>query len=108
MKLGTRGCASLPANSSSIVLRTHSYSPHELQTPATINDSHVVSKRLRQRHGFEHRFALVHRFLKFRFGFGVVHPAAAGLHVGFALLEQRGADGDAGVQIAVEAEMNCL
>ncbi|HUF63525.1 MAG TPA: hypothetical protein VMN36_15725 [Verrucomicrobiales bacterium] len=32
-------------------------------------------KRLPQRHGLEHRFALVCRFLKFRFGFGVVHPA---------------------------------
>lgn len=30
-----------------------------------------LRKRLRQRHGFEHGFALVHRFLKFRFRFGV-------------------------------------
>ena len=37
-------------------------------------------------------FALVHRFLKFRFRFGIVHPAAASLHVGFAVLEQRGAE----------------
>ncbi len=40
---------------------------------------------------FEHPLALVHRFLKFRFGFGVVHPDAAGLHTGFAALEQRAA-----------------
>ena len=53
------------------------------------NHDSLLRKRLRQRDGFEHGFALVHRFLKFRFGFGVIHPATAGLHVGFAVLEQR-------------------
>ncbi len=36
-------------------------------------------KRLRQRHGFEHGLALVHRFLKFLLRLGVVHLAAATL-----------------------------
>ena len=49
-------------------------------------------KRLRQRHGFEHGLALVHRFLEFRLRFGVVHPAPAGLHVGAPVLEQGGAE----------------
>ena len=64
----------------------------------------VLRESFCQSYSLQHRFALVHRFLKFRFRLGVVHPAAAVLHAGFAVLEQRRADVDAGVQIAVEAE----
>ncbi|MCL4789613.1 MAG: hypothetical protein KJ070_22960 [Verrucomicrobia bacterium] len=42
----------------------------------------AVRERLRQRHGFEHGFALVHCFLKFRFRFGLVPPAAGGFGAG--------------------------
>ena len=64
-----------------------------------------LRKGFRQGDRLEHRFRLVDGFLKFRFGGRVVDPAAAGLHVGFAVLEQRRADGDARVQIAIEAEV---
>ena len=41
----------------------------------------------------------------FAFGCGVGDDAAAGLDEGFAVLEQDGAEGDAGVVVAVEAEV---
>src|SRR5207302_3161955 len=59
----------------------------------------------RQSDGLEHRFRFVHGLLKFRFRLGVVDPAAAGLHVGFAVLDERRADGDAAVEVAVEREI---
>jgi hypothetical protein len=57
------------------------------------------------RHGLAHGHGFVDGLLKFAFGRGIVHPAAAGLHVSLAVLEQRGADGDAGVEIAVEGKI---
>ena len=60
---------------------------------------------LSQGHGFDHGFSFVDGFLKFGFGDRIVDPAAAGLDVGFAVLEHGGADGDAAVEIAVKTEV---
>src|SRR5688572_22159198 len=65
----------------------------------------ALSERLRQRDRFEHRFGLVEGLLVFTFRSGVIDPAAARLHVGFAVLEQSGANGDAAIEIAVEREI---
>src|SRR5208283_409031 len=62
-------------------------------------------KIFRHRHGLAHGHGLVDGLLKFAFGRRVVHPAAASLNVSLAVLDERGADGDAGVQIAVERKI---
>src|ERR1039458_3490263 len=59
----------------------------------------------RHRHGLEHGLGFVDGFLKFAFGRRIADPAAPGLHVSFAVLEQRGTDGDARVEIAVERKI---
>src|SRR5436309_1103592 len=60
------------------------------------------SEMLGQGHRLEHRLGFVHRLLEFRFGLRIVHPSAADLDEGPALLDERGADGDAAIEIAVE------
>ena len=60
------------------------------------------AEMLRQGHRLEHRFGFVHRLLEFRFGLRIVDPAATGLDEGPAVLDQRGTDGDAAIEIAVE------
>src|SRR6266568_508859 len=67
--------------------------------------SSISRKAFRQRHGFEHGFGFVDGFLIFAFGRGIVDPAAAGLNVSLAVFDQRGADGDATVKVAVEGEV---
>src|ERR1035441_3688934 len=64
-----------------------------------------VRKSFRHRHSLEHGLGFVDGFLKFALGRRIVDPAAPGLHVSLAVLEQRGADGDAGVEIAVERKI---
>src|SRR5205085_9206936 len=55
--------------------------------------------------GFEHGFGFVHGLLVFALGSGVVHPAAAGLHVGFAIFDEGGADGDAAIKVSIEGKI---
>jgi hypothetical protein len=51
---------------------------------------------------FAHRHGLIDRFLEFRFRCRVVDPAAAGLHISLAILDECRADRDAGIEIPVE------
>src|SRR6266496_4335917 len=60
------------------------------------------AEMLRQGHGLKHCLGFVHRLLEFRFGLRIIDPAAADLDEGPALLDERSADGDAAVEIAVE------
>jgi D-alanine-D-alanine ligase len=60
----------------------------------------ALNERLRQHQRLERRLALVHPFLKFRFGFGIVHPSATGSHAGFAPVER-------GTALARKIEQTC-
>src|SRR6478609_3512454 len=59
----------------------------------------------RSGYGGHHAHGFVDAFLVFGFGGAVGDDAGAGLDVGFAVLEDDGAEGNAGVAVAVEAEV---
>src|SRR5262245_40861672 len=63
------------------------------------------AEELGQSDGCSHRPRFVDRFGVLPVRCRVVNPAPTDLHVGLAVLQQRGADGDAAVQVAVEAEI---
>src|ERR1017187_9109340 len=65
----------------------------------------LTPKTFRHRHGLEHGLGFVDGLLKFAFGRRIADPAASGLHVSLAALEQRGADGDAGLEMAVKQKI---
>ncbi len=52
-----------------------------------------------------HAHCFVDAFLVLSFGRGIGHDAGAGLNVGVPVLEDNGAQGDAGVGVAIEAEV---
>ena len=56
-------------------------------------------------HSLDHGLGFVDGFVELGLRHGVGDPAAAGLDVGFAILEHRGANGDAAVEVAVKAEV---
>lgn len=55
-----------------------------------------------QRNGGQHGLGFIDRFLKFTLRRRVIDPAASGLHIGSAIFDQRGSDGDAAIEISVE------
>src|ERR1700722_6242190 len=60
---------------------------------------------LGERDGLEHGLGFVHRFVEFTFRRRIVDPTTTGLDVSHAVLDQRGADGDAAIEVAVERKI---
>ena len=65
----------------------------------------TLGKVFRQSNRLQHCFGFVHRFLKFLFRDRIVHPPAAGLDIRLATLQQRGANGNAAIEVPVEGKI---
>src|SRR5690606_28080276 len=90
---------------------------HVLRSYHSLSHCYVDSRGLRSfptrrssdlvGHGdrFEDGPSLVHCFLPFKTGNRVCHHAGASLDVQGVVLDHRGADGDGGVQVAVERQV---
>src|SRR5438552_2262988 len=65
----------------------------------------LLRKTLSQGHGFEHGFGFVHGLIEFPLRGRIIHPAATRLNISLAILDERSADGNAAVEIAVEGKI---